>query len=148
MKKIIKKIFPWYNYNEKIIKYYLIMRKYVYRKCYFLAYYYSYKIMKQYSCHFSLNCKINKTVYFPHPTGIVIGDGVIIGANSIIYQNVTLGRKNKDVSKYPVIGKGVIIYANSIVLGNVHIGDNAVIGCNSVVLRDVKDGEVVSGIVK
>ena len=92
--------------------------------------------------------KIKGKILFPHPVGIVIGEGSIIDKNVTIYQNVTIGRKNQNIAEYPIISKDVVIYANSTIIGNVTIGQGAVIGCNSVILRNVKDGEVVYGIVK
>ncbi|MDM1398179.1 serine acetyltransferase [Myroides odoratimimus] len=104
-----------------------------------------YKTIKVYMCnHFTIgmNTIIRKRTKFPHPIGIVIGEGVILGDNCYIYQNVTLGVKN---GAYPKLGNNVIIYPNSIIVGNVNIGDNAIIGANSVVLNDVESNSIVAG---
>ena len=61
---------------------------------------------------------------------------------------MTLGRKYKDKWEYPIIEDNVTIYCNATIIGNVKIGKNAVIGCNSIVLRDVRENETVSGVVK
>lgn len=148
MKKLLKRIVPWVQIDSKIIKKHDKGHRYLENGRVHLAKLYEYKIYKKYHCCISSGAIIDNTVRFPHPLGIVIGDGSVIGKNTVIYQNVTIGRKNRDVSEYPKIGNNVIIYANSVVIGNVSIGDNAVIGCNSVVLRDVKEGETVYGIVK
>lgn len=151
MKKIIKKIIkyfsPWIDRNKKIYSMYLKSKKWL-NKCNYIAYYYSYKIEKKYGCALPPTAKIGKNLKFPHPNGVVIGEGAVVGNDVTIYQNVTLGRKEKDIDLYPIIGNNVTIYANSIIVGNVKIGNNAIIGCNSVVLRDVKENEVVAGIVK
>lgn len=86
---------------------------------------------------------------FPHPIGIVIGQRVKLGKNVTIYQNVTIGSKdtlNYKTSKYPIIGDNVIIYPNSIILGGITIGDNAIIGAGSLVLKDVEKNTVVAGV--
>lgn len=86
---------------------------------------------------------------FPHPIGIVIGQKVELGKNCTIYQNVTIGTKNTDDyknAKYPVIGNNVTIYPNSIIIGDVHIGDGAIIGAGSLVLSDVEPGSIVAGV--
>lgn len=106
------------------------------------------KIYKKYNCCISSKCNIDKSLFFPHPIGIVIGEGVKIGKNCRIYQNVTIGRKKFDEPNYPVIGDNVTIYCNTSIIGNIHIGNNVTIGCNSVVLRDVQDGETVFGVIK
>ena len=148
MKNKIKYLFSWTYANEKIYKLYLKAKKYSKLKNKTLVCFYQNKIYNKYHCVISASSSIKGILNFPHPMGIVIGEGVYIGKNVTIYQNVTLGRKNKDISEYPTIEDDVIIYCNSTIIGNVTIGKGAIVGCNSVVLRDVKPGEVVSGIVK
>lgn len=106
------------------------------------------KIYTKYNCIISPKAIIEKGVRFPHPVGIVIGKGVKIGTGTIIYHNVTLGRKNRELNEYPQIGKNVIIYCNSTVIGKIDIGDNSIIGCNSVVLKSIKKNTKCSGVVK
>lgn len=90
--------------------------------------------------------KVGSNFRLAHTVGTVIGDGAIIGDNVTIYQNVTLGSKLYDKElKYPTLGNGVSIYPGSIIIGDIKVGDNAVIGANSVVLRDVPSGAVVAG---
>lgn len=148
IKKLLKNFVPWVDINYKIYKIYLKSNWFYHNNIKIISYKYFYKNFKKYNCYISPKAKLKEQIKFPHPMGIVIGDGVEIGKNVTIYQNVTLGRKYKDISEYPIIGNNVVIYCNSVVIGNVKIGDNAIIGCNSVVLRDVKNGEIVSGIVK
>lgn len=87
---------------------------------------------------------------FPHLCGIVISRATTIGKNCIIYQNVTIGSKNietgdRNPEHYPVIGNNVIIYAGAVIIGHIHIGDNAIIGANSVVMHDVPPNSIVVG---
>jgi serine O-acetyltransferase len=97
----------------------------------------------------ALCCQIPKrywsTVMFPHPVGIVIGDGAVIGRNVRIYQNVTLGLTANGVGAYPTIEDGVAIYAGAVVMGGITVGAGAVIGANAFVSRDVPAGAVVVG---
>ncbi len=81
----------------------------------------------------------------PHPNGIVIHPRAEIGPNCIIFQHVTLG-VNGEVGKAPKIGAGVTISPGACVLGLVHIGHQAVIGANAVVLKDVLEEQVVVGV--
>ena len=76
-------------------------------------------------------------------TGVTIGSGAIIGDNCTIYHQVTIG---KEKEKFPVIGEDVTIYAGAKIIGNVKIGNGAVIGANAVVLQDVPDNCVAVGI--
>jgi serine O-acetyltransferase len=82
-----------------------------------------------------------------HGTGVVIGETTIIGNNVKMYQGVTLGAKSfpldengnpiKGIDRHPHIGNDVIIYSNSTILGNVTVGDGAVIGGNLWIDADV-----------
>lgn len=148
MKKLLRNILPWVDIDKKIFKRYRKSRFFYKNGLKQIAKYISYRIYIKFNCIIPPESNIHDTVKLPHPTGIVIGEGVKIGKQTVIYQNVTIGRKYKDVSKYPSIGNNVTIYANSTIIGDVKIGDNAIIGCNSVVLRNVEPGEKVSGIVK
>lgn len=86
-----------------------------------------------------------------HGTGVVIGATAILGKNVKIYQGVTLGAKSfatdesnnpiKGIPRHPIIGNNVVIYSNSTILGRVNIGDDAIIGGNLWVTRDVAPGE-------
>ena len=49
-------------------------------------------------------------------------------------------------NKYPTIGNNVIIYAGAKIIGDVHVGDNAIIGANAVVTKDVPPNAIVGGI--
>ena len=67
--------------------------------------------------------------------GVVIHKRAVIGENCIIAQQVTIGgRSGKD--GVPVLGNNVYCGAGAKILGDVHIGDNTVIGANAVVLKD------------
>jgi len=79
----------------------------------------------------------------PHPYAVVINSHAIIGSDCVFYQSVTIGAD--ELGQVPTIGNGVIIYAGSVIIGDVHIGDNCVIGANSFVNVDVPDGSTAFG---
>jgi serine O-acetyltransferase len=86
------------------------------------------------------------TVDFPHPIGIVIASGVVIGKKVTIYQNVTIGRKTVgDESSYPVVCDNVIVYAGAVLIGNITIGARSIIGANAIVSKSVPPDSVVVG---
>ena len=68
----------------------------------------------------------------------------VIGENCWINQQVTIGYKGNDIA--PVIGNNVMITCGAKVLGNITVGDYAVIGANAVVIRDVEAGSVMGGV--
>lgn len=67
-----------------------------------------------------------------------------IGENCWINQQVTIGYKG--TGKPPIIGNNVMITCGAKVLGSITVGDNAVIGANAVVVKDVEQGAVMGGI--
>ncbi len=73
-----------------------------------------------------------------HTSDIVIGRTVRIGKNCHIYNGVTLGSKSMDrPDDMPTIGDNVLIGTGAKVLGNVTIGDNAIIGALTFCDKDV-----------
>ncbi|WP_051949486.1 serine O-acetyltransferase [Methylosinus sp. PW1] len=106
------------------------------------------RLNRRFGCYVSPRARLGKRCLFPHPVGIVIGDGVVIGDDCVIYQNVTLGAHGRAVygERYPSLGNGVVVYAGAVVVGRVCIGDGAVVGANAVVTRDVSAGDVVAGV--
>ena len=77
--------------------------------------------------------------------GVVIHGRVVIGKNCLIGQGVTIGGKS-GWYEVPVIGDNVHINAGARLLGPIRIGDNVVIGANSVVVKDVPSDCVVAGV--
>lgn len=100
-----------------------------------------------FSADISPVAKIGKSFRIAHSVGIVIGDTVTIGDNFQCFQNVTLGGRNVEANgrKMPQIGNNVTVFSGACVLGPIVIGDNVLIGANSVVLKDIENNVVVAG---
>ncbi|HED5423538.1 TPA: serine O-acetyltransferase [Campylobacter jejuni] len=83
--------------------------------------------------------KLGRRIFIDHANGVVIGQTAIIEDDVLIYQGVTLGGTSleKGIKRHPTIKKGVIIGSGAKVLGNITIGENAKIGSNAVVVKDV-----------
>ena len=91
--------------------------------------------------------KIGKGLFIDHGMGVVIGETTEIGDDVMLYHGVTLGGTGKDKGKrHPTVGNGVLIGAGAKVLGPITIGDNAKIGSNAVVLKDVPPNATSVGI--
>lgn len=109
----------------------------------------------------SLTIKNNVTftdnIHISCANRIEIGNGVLVGANVYISDN-SHGEPDRTameippihrklVSKGPVIvGNGVWIGRGAVILPGVTIGDNAIIGANSVVTKDVPPCAVAAGV--
>lgn len=82
--------------------------------------------------------QVGQRVFIDHGAGVVIGETAIIGDDVVIYQQVTLGGVSTSHGKrHPTVGNRVVIGAGAKVLGNITLGDDAKIGANSVVVKDV-----------
>ena len=86
--------------------------------------------------------KIGKGLFIQHGFATIIS-AKEIGEDCWINQQVTIGYKDSDA---PVIGNRVRIHAGAIVIGNVHLGDDCVVGAGAVVTKDVPQGAVVAGV--
>jgi len=119
-------------------------------KCYFLAGIFQ-RFMHHYAhCWISASAEIGPGFLIAHVGGIVVGGGTKIGSNCDIRQNVTFGvnfnKQSEDGRQQPLVGNGVSFGAGCVVIGPVLIGNNSIIGANSVVTQDVPNGVIVSGI--
>ena len=109
---------------------------------------YKYILLTKRGCDVSYKSIIGKGLKLPHPIGIIIGDGVVIKDDVTIYQQVTLGshgKKGEDLA-YPIIENNVKIYAGAKIIGGVTIGENSVVGANTLVNKDVPPNSVAYGI--
>jgi len=91
--------------------------------------------------------QIGKRLFIDHGMGIVIGETSIIGDDCLIYHGVTLGGMSaKHEKRHPTLGNHVMVGTGAKILGNIHIGDNAKIGANCIVIHNVEAGKTVVGI--
>ena len=86
---------------------------------------------------------IGEGLYIEHGFSTIIS-AKRIGNNCTINQQVTIGYSNE--TDQPTLLDNVSVKAGAKVIGNVTIGNNAVIGANAVVVKDVPDNCVVVGV--
>ena len=89
--------------------------------------------------------KIGKHFCIDHGTGIVIGETSVIGDDVTIYHGVTLGGSGKisDKKRHPTIGNSVIIGAGAKVIGDINIGDEAKIGPNAIIVKNMAKKKIL-----
>lgn len=83
-------------------------------------------------------------VWFIHPLGTVIGGNARIGNRVRFFGNNTVGTAKEN--GYPVIGDDVWVGAGARILGPITIGARSVIGANAVVVSDVPEDSIATGI--
>ena len=98
--------------------------------------------------------KIGKNLFIDHGMGVVIGETSEIGDNVTIYHMVTLGGispsinsdSQRQIKRHPTLMDNVVVGSGAQILGPVVIGENAKIGANAVVTKDVPNNAVMIGI--
>lgn len=90
---------------------------------------------------------IGRRFFIDHGMGVVIGETAEIGDDCTLYHGVTLGGTSWNKGKrHPTLRSGVVVGAGAKVLGPIEVGENARIGSNAVVTKEVPDGATVVGI--
>jgi serine O-acetyltransferase len=90
---------------------------------------------------------IGRRFFIDHGMGVVIGETADIGNDVLMYQGVVLGGTSLAKTKrHPTIEDNVTIGAAAILLGPILVGENAMVGANSVVVKSVPPGATVVGV--
>lgn len=147
--KILKTIYS-FLFTEQ--EFYYLFRFFLYfqNKSNFFSDFFRKLMIVRYGVYIGKKSIVDKSVVFPHPSNIVIGEGVIIEKNVVIYQGVTLGLLNRDrtsdiCSSYPHIMNDVYIYANSTLVGGITVSAHSIIGANSFISKDVPKNSISYG---
>jgi serine O-acetyltransferase len=90
---------------------------------------------------------IGAGLYIGHYGTIILHPATRMGENCNISQGVTVGVSGRGEKRgVPVIGNRVYIGTNAVIVGKIVIGDDVVIGANSLVNRDVPSHCTVLGV--
>ena len=98
--------------------------------------------------------EIGKNLFIDHGMGVVIGETSKIGDNVTLYHAVTLGGvspsidsdSQRMVKRHPTLKNNVVVGSGAQILGPVTVEDNAKIGANAVVVKNVPKEAVMVGI--
>ena len=98
-----------------------------------------------FGCQIGVGTKLGKNVNLGYGgLGIVIHERAVIGNNVSVGTCTTIGGTTKKY-EVPIIGDNTIISTGAKIFGPVTIGQNCVIGANSVVLDSIPDNCVAVG---
>ena len=98
---------------------------------------------------FAPGMQAGKGLYLPHPVGICIGKGLVVGNNVLIAQGVSIGLRTGDptaTAEFPTICDDVSVWAHATIVGGVRIGVGAQIVANSLIITDVPDYAIMVGV--
>ncbi|MBL3591327.1 MAG: serine O-acetyltransferase [gamma proteobacterium endosymbiont of Lamellibrachia anaximandri] len=91
--------------------------------------------------------RIGRRFFIDHGMGVVIGETAVIGDDCTLYHGVTLGGTSWQKGKrHPTLANNVVVGAGAKVLGPIEIGEDARIGSNAVVVKDVPAGATAVGV--
>ena len=101
-------------------------------------------VRNSYGIEIMRGAQIGRRVRFVHQGGIVIHLGSKIGDNCLIRHCVTLGARSRKHSKSaPTLKNNVEVGVGAVIIGDVIVGENAIIGANTVVATDVPANGIV-----
>ena len=97
---------------------------------------------------------VGRRFVIDHGMGVVIGETAEIGDDVTLYHDVTLGgiapavdsANQRNVKRHPTLCDGVIIGSGAQILGPITVCDNARVGANAVVVKDVPEGATAVGV--
>jgi len=95
------------------------------------------------------HCRIGPGLRMPHPVGVMVGHAMI-GRDAVLQHNisiaaVTFNWRSGGSPGFVQLGDDVTIFPGTVIAGRLAVGDGAVIGANSLVVRDIPAGHVVVG---
>lgn len=102
---------------------------------------------KSYNVDIHPAARIGKGLFVDHAMGIVIGETAVVEDEVSIWHGVTLGSTFSEAGdRHPKIRHGAMLAAHAVILGNIEIGEGAVIAAGSVVRTSIPAGMVAAGV--
>ncbi|GLU19687.1 hypothetical protein SLE2022_359230 [Rubroshorea leprosula] len=90
--------------------------------------------------------RIGDGILLDHATGVVIGETAVVGNRVSLMHGVTLGGTGKEIGdRHPKVGDGALLGACVTVLGNIKIGEGAMLAAGSLILKDAPPHSMMAG---
>lgn len=90
--------------------------------------------------------RIGRRVFLDHGVGLVVGETAVIEDDVSVWHGVTLGGTLMESGdRHPKIRRSAVIGAGATVLGNIEVGEGAVVAAGGVVTRAVPPFTLVAG---
>lgn len=89
--------------------------------------------------------RVGPGLFLEHLGDIFVNGRAVIGKNCNLGNGVTIGQANRGARRgVPTVGDNVFVGPGAKIIGGVSVGDNAAVGVNCVVVRDVPADAVVA----
>ena len=83
---------------------------------------------------------VSESIFFPHPSGIIIGSGTTLEGKIIVFDRTSFGKKYPGtLSGMPKFHGEGVIGSGAKILGDVVVSEKFVIAANAVLLHDLKN---------
>jgi serine O-acetyltransferase len=114
---------------------------------YHLVKFWFYRLSLVLGVYMDPSTEVGPGFYIGHACGIIINRRCRLGANCTISAHVTLGRKSREPKEgCPTLGDRVYVGPGAVIIGAIHVADDAAVGANAVVTKDVPAKSVAVGI--
>lgn len=90
------------------------------------------------------SAKLGEGIIFYHPFCTYL-NCISIGDNCRIRNGTTFGNKSDDNNLRPMIGNNVNVGVNVTIIGDIKIGDNAIIGAGAIVTKSFPGDSIIAG---
>lgn len=101
------------------------------------------RLQNLYDTYIALNC-CSPGLWIPHLGGIII-NCKYMGFNCSVNKGVVIGNK-KGQQNRAIIGDNCFFLLGAKVIGKLNIGNNVIVAQNSVVVKDIPQNTIVSGV--
>lgn len=90
--------------------------------------------------------RFGRRVFLDHALGLVVGETAVVEDDVSIWHGVTLGSTLMEGGdRHPKVRRGAVVGASATILGNIEVGEGAIVASGSVVLRPVPPFTRVAG---
>ncbi|CAB9526156.1 Serine acetyltransferase [Seminavis robusta] len=112
-----------------------------------LAYYMQSTVSRKYSADIHPAAQMGVGIHLRATAGVVIGETAVLGNDVSILEGVTLGGTGKESGdRHPKLSHGVTVQHGASILGNIPIGEGAIIASKSIVTKPVPPLALFSGV--
>lgn len=101
-----------------------------------------------FGCEIHPAVKLGAGIWLDHGIGFVAGSTAVVEDDVSIWHGVTLGSNLKDrgETRHPRLRRGCTVCAGALLIGDIDIGEGAVVAAGAVVLKSVPPGVSVAGV--